>query len=308
MSTTYNPASGKPDKLLTGFISVRVPELKHIYTSLNGPTSVSEVTGKFGRPAAEGLKSDHIEDTLRFLNAIDLVESPSGDIRDTVEPINKGLFSGLPFETRLLYHCNQQEGRQRHFADVHRALMQEGKRSFSGRRDDIRTALKRETDYEFSWTDEKIDMWVTMCEQLGLVSETEDGVVLSPCRAMAYDALLLAPSNSGTDPEYGDVPVENGSFRRMLDWIEENLFTVYLDRSGTPRVHPAIADVLRNMEDDGVLALTSPGDAPNEVRLPEENLNEDTHGNRRSVTNVTIQSRPDGAAYQYPLNQLLTHQ
>lgn len=307
MNTTYTPASIKPDKLLTGFISVRAPELKHIYASLLGATSVSEVTSKFGRPAASGLKDDHVEDSLRFLNAVDLVESPSGDIRDTVERINERHFEELPFEPRLLYHCNQQEGRQRHFAAVHRALLSEEGRTVSAGRDDVRTILKRETDYTFSWTDEKINMWVTLCEQLGLISETEDGIVLSPCRALMHDALMLAPTSSDDEPDYDDAPVENGEFHRVLDWIHDNLFTVYLDRTGTPRVHPAIADVLRNMEDDEVLSLSAPGDAKNAVKLPPSDLDDDVRGNRRSVTNVSIQPCPDETAYQYPLDQLLTH-
>jgi len=36
--------------------------------------------------------------------------------------------------------------------------------------------------------------------------------------------------------------------------INDNLFAVYEERAGTLRVHPAIADVLRNMEDDGVIS------------------------------------------------------
>jgi len=305
MNATYSPASTKPDKLLTGFISVRAPELKHVFRSLRGPTNVSEVTGKFGRPTAAGSKTDHVEDTIRFLNAVDLVESPTGEIRDTVERINEGLFEGLAFEARLLYHCNQQTGRQRHFADVHHALMTDGSRTVSGSREDIRTVLKRETDYEFSWTDEKIGMWVTLCEQLGLVSETEDRLVLSPCRALLYDALVLAPSSSGVDPSY-ETQVDAGEFRRILDWIHENLFTVYLDRSG--RVHPAVADVLRNMETDEVLTMSAPGDAKNEVKLPQENLNDDSRSTRRSVTHISVHTRQDETAYQYPLDQLLTHQ
>ena len=214
--TTYTPANSKPDKLLTGFISVRAPELKHVYRSIQEPTSVSEVTGKFGRPTARGSKTDHIEDTIRFLNAVDLVESPSGDIRGTVERVNEDLFEELSFEARFLYHCNQQSDRQRHFADVHRALMEEGVRTISASRDDIRTVLKRETDYDFSWTDPKINMWLRLCEQLGLISETDDGIVLSPCLALLYDALVLAPPGAGVVPSH-DATVDTGEFRRILD-------------------------------------------------------------------------------------------
>jgi len=74
------------------------------------------------------------------------------------------LFDQLAFEARLLYHCNQQDGRQMHFADVYSALLAEESRTVSASDDDLRTILKRETDYNFSWTDEKIGMWVTLCE------------------------------------------------------------------------------------------------------------------------------------------------
>jgi len=307
---TYTHANTRPNKLLTGFISVRAPELKHIHRSLQGATSVAEVTNKFGRPTGSGeIKTDHVEETLRFLNVVDLVESPTGDVRDTVEPINERYFDEeLAFEARLLYHCNQQDGRQQHFAEVYSSLLTEKSRTVDAERNAIRTILKRETDYDFSWTDEKIDMWVTLTEQLGLVSETADGLVLSPCRALMHDALLLAPAASGEDPVYVDGSVENGEFRQALDWIENNLFSVSSDWKGTPRLHPAIGDVLRNMEEDGVLSLSAPGDAQNEVKLPPSDLDNDVRGNRRSVTNYSIETRPSETAYEYPLNQLLTQQ
>jgi hypothetical protein len=175
-------------------------------------------------------------------------------------------------------------------------------------RDNLRTILKRETDYDFSWTDEKIDMWVTLGEQVGLVTETEDGLVLSPCRAFIYDALALAPTSSSDEPDYGDLTVDDGEAQQMLDWINDNLFTVYEARTGTPRVHPAIADVLRNMTEDDVVNLSAPGDSRNEVKLPPEDLNDDARGNRQAVTYMSVYSKPSETAYQYPLDQFLTHQ
>ncbi|WP_424000684.1 hypothetical protein ACOZ4I_14325 [Haloarcula salina] len=308
MSTTYTPANSKPDQLLTGYISVRAPELKHIYNAIQGATSVNELTNKFGRPTAEGLQTDHVEETVRFLNAVDLVESPSGDIRSTVERINQERFRELPFEARLLYHCSQQEGRQTHFAAVYRALLSEESRTVSVGRDDLKTVLKRETDYDFSWTKKKIDMWVTLCDQLGLITETDHDLILSPCRALLHDALVLAPTEADEEPDYDTVEVENGDFRRALDWINDNLFAIYEERAGTPRVHPAIADVLRNMENDGVISLSSPGDSQNAVEIPPEDLDDDVRGNRRDATRISIHSRPDETAYQYPLTQHLTRQ
>jgi len=194
-----------------------------------------------------------------------------------------------------------------HFADVYSALLAEESRTVSASDDDLRTILKRETDYNFSWTDEKkIGMWVTLCEQLGLITETDDDLILSPCRALLHDALVLAPISSEEDPEYDDIEVENGELRRALDWINDNLFAVYEERAGTLRVHPAIADVLRNMEDDGVISLSSPGDSQNPVKIPPENLADDICGNRRDATRLSIYSRPDETAYEYPLTQFLT--
>lgn len=308
MSTTYTPADSKPEKILTGFISVRAPELKHVYNAIQGATSVDELTNRFGRPTAGGLETDHIHDTIQFLNAVDMVESPSGDIKSTVEPINRHHHDSLPFEARLLYHCNQQKGRQTHLAAVYGALLSEGSRTVSAGRDDLRTILKRETDYDFSWTDEKINMWVRLCEQLGLITETGDDLVLSPCRSLLHDALVLAPTNADADPEYSDPEVENGEFRRALDWIHDNLFALYEERAGTPRLHPAVADVLRNMENDDIISLSSPGDSQHVVEIPPENLADDVRGSRRDVTRISIRARPEETAYQYPLNQLLTRQ
>ncbi|WP_336361594.1 hypothetical protein [Haladaptatus sp. ZSTT2] len=304
--STYTRSQSKPDKLLTGYISVRAPELKHIYHSLQETTSVSEVAKKFGRPSIKGVERDHIEDTLRFLSAVDLVDSPTGDVTDTVERINDELFDDLPFEARLLYNCNQQEGRQSHFAGIYRALMSAGTRVIDSDRDEVRTLLKRETPFEFEWTDEKINMWVTLCEQLGLISETDDGILLSPCRALLHDALLVAPRQEDETPSYSE-SVEDGEFYRALNWVNDNLFTVFQARTGTPLVHPAIADVLRNMEADGVLTLSAPGDARNEVKLPPTDLSKNVRGNRQSVTHFSLDSRPSETAYQYPLDQVVIH-
>jgi hypothetical protein len=308
MSTKFTPADSKPDKILTGFISVRAPELKHVYNTIQGATSVDELTNRFGRPTAGGLETDQIHDTIQLLNAVDMVESPSGDIKSTVEPINRRHHDGLPFEARLLYHCNQQKGRQTHFAAAYRALLSEGTRTVSARLDDLITILKRETDYNFSWTKPKIKMWMRLCEQLGLITETEDDLVLSPCRTLLHDALVLAPTDADADPEYGDPEVKNGEFRRALDWIHDNLFSLYEERAGTPRLHPAVADVVRNMENDDVISLSSPGDSQHVVEIPPEDLNNDARGSRRNVTRISIRARPQETAYQYPLNQLLAHQ
>jgi len=81
-------------------------------------------------------------------------------------------------------------------------------------------------------------MWVTLTEQLGLITETEDGLVLSPCRALMYDVLALAPTTSSEDPDYDDLTVDGGEVQQMLNWVNDNLFTIYEARTGTPKIHP----------------------------------------------------------------------
>jgi hypothetical protein len=306
MSMTYTPAATKSDKLLTGYISVRAPELKHVYASIQEATSAEGVTNRFGRPTHGSVEAEHIEDTLRFLNTVDLVDSPSGDVRETVERVNDGQFSGLSFEPRLLYHLNQQEGRQSHFTEIYHALLSEGTRTVESDPGTIRTILKRETDYDFSWTDEKIKMWITLCKQLGLITKTEDELVVSPCRVLVYDAFVLAPTSEGDDPGY-DGSFEDGEFYRAVNWINDHLFAIFEERTGTPRIHPAIADVLRNLERENIISLTAPGDAGNEVVIPPADLADDVRGNRRRVTHVSVSDRPDETAYEYPLDQFLTH-
>jgi len=194
------------------------------------------------------------------------------------------LFGQLAFEPRLLYHCNQQDGRQQHFSEIYRALLKDNRRTVTADNSEIRTSLKRESDFNFDWTDVKIKMWVRLCNQLGLITTSDES------------------------PNYDSVEVEHGEFRRALDWINDNLFAVYQERAGTPQLHPAIADVLRNMEADGVISLSSPGDAQNSVKVPPENLDNDVRGERRDVTRISVYSRPDETAYEYPLTQFLTQQ
>jgi len=85
-----------------------------------------------------------------------------------------------------------------------------------------------------------------------------------------YDVLALAPTTSSEDPDYDDLTVDGGEVQQMLNWVNDNLFTIYEARTGTPKIHPAIADVLRNMAEDSVVDLSAPGDSQNEVKLPPE--------------------------------------
>lgn len=68
----HNPS--KPEKLLTGYGSVRGAELKAIYGDIGEMTPRSEIEHWFGRPKGSGYETDHIDDCLRFLRTLDMIE------------------------------------------------------------------------------------------------------------------------------------------------------------------------------------------------------------------------------------------
>jgi len=50
-----------------------------------------------------------------------------------------------------------------------------------------------------------------------------------------YDVLALAPTTSSEDPDYDDLTVDGGEVQQMLNWVNDNLFTIYEARTGTLR-------------------------------------------------------------------------
>jgi len=89
------------------------------------------------------------------LNAVDLVESPTGDVLDTVERINDRHFEDC-LSRRACCITATSRAVVRVISQIFtRALLSEGSRIVNAGRDNIRTILKRETDYDFSWTNEK---------------------------------------------------------------------------------------------------------------------------------------------------------
>jgi hypothetical protein len=132
-------------------------------------------------------------------------------------------------------------------------------------------------------------MWRALSTQLGLISETETrGVIPSPCRRLLYDLLDLHEQQEETTDLYS-----------ALSWIEENFFDVFETTTGTPRMHPAVSDVLQNMEFEGVFEIRALSDAKNEVILP-ESVHTQTS---RLVSVYDLEAMPDSPAYQYPLTR-----
>ncbi len=279
--TDYQYATSKPDRLLINYNTVRAAELKAIIGSLISDRTEQEIISDFGRESGE-----NVQDCINFLHATDFVER-GGDDR-VIVPLNRSVFPDLPFEVRLLYHLRQQQHPNDHLTQIQSVAFNTADRSVS--LDVLLPEVKGSLDgYDFSWNETKLRMWQSLSTQVGLVSETDTrGVILSPCRALLYDLLELHEREEGTTDLY-----------QALLWIESDFFDVFETKTGTPRVHPAISDVLQNMEFEDVLSVRGLSDARNEVTLPESVHNQTS----RSVSVYELGSRPDSPAYQYPLTQ-----
>jgi len=72
-----NRATDTPDKILTGYGTVRSAELKVIDEFLVEDISLSGVTKRFGRlssSSTSGYESSHIEDCIKFMHSLDLID------------------------------------------------------------------------------------------------------------------------------------------------------------------------------------------------------------------------------------------
>mgnify|MGYP006283310977 CR=1 FL=1 len=277
----YRFAVNKPDRVLINHNTVRPAELKAVYESLAGDRTVQDIASDFAHET-----EDNIHECINFLHAIDLLE-PSRDDR-AVSLLNHDIFPNLTFEARLLYHLRQQRYPKEHLTRIQNVALETDDRSVT--LDVLLPQVKGELDqYDFAWNNTKLRMWRALSTQLGLVSETETrGVILSPCRRLLYDLLELYEQHEETTDLYS-----------ALTWIEENFFNVFETTTGSPRVHPAVSDVLQNMESEDVLELRGMSDAKSEVTLPES-----VHTQRsRSVSVYELEPKPESPAYQYPLTQ-----
>ncbi|MEA5409626.1 hypothetical protein VB773_19955 [Haloarculaceae archaeon H-GB2-1] len=233
----YQYAVDKPDRLLINHNTVRAAELKAVYESLVSDRKVQNIVSDFAHE-----KEDNVRDCIDFLHAVDLLKRGHDD--RVVSPLNRDIFPNLPFEARLLYHFRQQRYPKNHLSRIQNVALETDDRSVT--LDVLLPQVKGELDqYDFSWNTTKLRMWRSLSTQLGLVSETDSrGVILSPCRRLLYDILELYEQQEDSTDLYS-----------ALTWIEENFFNVFETTTGSPRVHPAISDVLQNMESEDVLEL-----------------------------------------------------
>lgn len=279
--TDYQHAMDKPERALINYNTVRMGELKHIEESLIIDRPIRNIVSDFARE-----KEDNVRDCVDFLHATDFLER-GGDDR-VISPLNRDILSDLAFEARLLYHLRQQSHPQDHLSLVQNVALEIDDRSLT--RDVLLPQVDESLDqYDFAWNKTKIGMWRTLSTQLGLISETESrGIILSPCRRLLYDLL-----------EFYEQQQNHADLYSALTWIEENFLNVFETTTGSPKVHPAVSDVLQNMEAEEVLGLQGMSDAKTEVTLPES-----VHSQRsRSVSVYDLNPIPDSPAYQYPLAQ-----
>ncbi|WP_193366037.1 hypothetical protein [Halorubrum distributum] len=279
--TDYQHAIDKPERALINYNTVRMRELKLIKKSLVSDRPMRNIISDFVRE-----KEDNVRDCVDFLHTTDFLER-GGDDR-VVSPMNRNIFPDLAFEARLLYHLRQQPHPQDHLSLVQNIALESADRSIT--LDVLLPQVKGSLDqYEFPWNKTKLRMWRALGAQIGLISETESrGIILSPCRRLLYDLLELYEQQKN-----------NADLYSALTWIEENFLNVFETTTGSPRVHPAVSDVLQNMEAEEILEFQGLSDAKNEVTLPES-----VHTQRsRSVSVYDLNPIPDSPAYQYPLAQ-----
>lgn len=290
----YEYNSSKPNKLLTGYGTVRGAELKTIYSNINDLTPVSQIESEFGRPTREGLETGHIDNCLRFLQTLDMVEQSEQDVLNL---LNKSVFSSfqVSFEPRLLYHIRKQSGRQSHLAKIHEVAIRKisSDEGYYGVRrvsvDDLVIKIDRETDYDLEWREEKIKMWANLLAPLGGISYSleYDEILLSPSRAFLHELL----SHHQTHRESGK------SIVAALSWIDEEFFPVFARTGGDPAVHVGIADVFESLVEDGALSLTGMSDRSEVVDLPR------SIDDSQTPADYTIESAPERPSYWYPLDR-----
>ena len=287
----YKEADGKPSRDLINYNTVFGPDAREIEAQIDQTTRIRTLISKFEVEDISWSDS-HVKDVVDFLHTLDFVEHPEDRV---IDPINQGAVAGdfgtdASFETRLLYHLRQQDHPQDHFTRIQDVAIANSEKSTS--RDQLLTHLNRELDsYGFEWNEQKVRMWVRLFSNLGVISYTnQEGIILSPSRGLLYEFLAL----------HADLE-ESNDLNDAFAWIEKNFIKVYRSRAGTPTVHIAVAQVLENMEDDGVVEFRGMADAANEVKLP---ATQSAGVESRLLKSYSVADKPsDRAAYALPMDR-----
>jgi len=280
----YRYADGKPDATLVNYNTVRPPELKLVYNTLDeSPIDMMEVKKLRKKFADENF--DHLDQCIQFLHAVDFVERPEDRV---IELINEDVFPDLPFEAKLLHHLRRQERPQDHLSRAQDIAFEKAPRSLE--RDLLVTYLKRDLDY-INWNKTKVNMWYRMYEGIGVLTYIDSReLILSPSRALLYDLLEEFSQSEGSN-----------DFGEAVAWIEEYFMTVLDSRPGTPQLHQGVTDTLQNLIDDEIIEIRGMADAQNEVKIPSTHSR--TEEPRIKEFHLLDELSRNRASYQYPLNK-----
>ena len=289
----YEYNDDKPEKLLTGYNTIRGAELKEIYRVLDQPgdVPVSALEDRFARPGTNSSSRNtvHVDRCLKFLCAVDMVEVSAQDV---VSPMNRDVYPDIKaFEPRLLHHIRQQQDEQYHLSYIFDVSV-----GLDRRRIPEEELLEEVIDDEarsfgLNWNEDNMRMWANLADPLGAISYLNRGdtneILVSPTRGLLVDLLSWYQEN-GEDSD---------RFARALEWIDEEFLPMFSTRQGSvPTVAVGVADVLNNMENEGVLSLRAMSDTADVVELPRS----DREGSR-NVATYSLEEVPDRPSYWYPL-------
>lgn len=288
----YEFNNKKPEALLTGYNTVRGAELKAIYNILDtqGDVPVSAFEERFGRPNTENndINTSHVDNCLKFLQSVDMIEVSAQDV---VSKFNKDVYPKLSFEPRVLYHIRRQTDRQYHLSYIFDVMTKQNSRRMT-----LELLLEEvnEDDSEsfgLQWNTTNLGMWANLSDTLGVISyvnETEENeIITSPTRGLMYELL-------GWYNQYGD---DSERLARALEWIDDEFFAVFYSRPGTPEVAIGVAEVLRNLEEEGALETRSMSDTEDVVNVARRKRG------MEAVATFSVNDKPNRASYQYPLDR-----
>jgi hypothetical protein len=282
----------KPTVLISGsYTTVRGAELREIDAMLDQQRDDVPMSGfedRFARFEDGTINTDHVEDCLDFLQAIDFVEVSAQGL---VSRFNGHAFPDLSFEARLLFHLRRQSGRSRHITYISEVLARLDKRRVSVERllEAVQNDDAESYSDELSWTRDKIRFWANLLDPLGALSYTtgadEVEVVASPTRALLAELIT----------HYADHAEDGTRAVDCLRWIDEWFLPVFSERAGSQRVSSGVADTLYSMQEDDAVSLFRESDSQSVVELPRDG------GTARSISTISVEKVPSSAAYKYPL-------
>lgn len=283
MIHNYDSSSSKPETDLVNYNTVRVPELRMIYRTLDKAGGFAKISTL--RDTLVPKDDNHLDECLRYLRAVDLIDREDDRV---IELVNEEVYPDLSFEPRLLLHLNQQDHPQDHVTEAQRVAFSMAPKTL--RRDQLEVELNSELDY-IAWNETKLNAWYRLLEGIGVLSFIDSReLVLSPRPALLYELFeTFSDTESSTD------------FSAAIAWIEENFMSVLTTRPGTQRLHQGVTDTLQTLLDEEYVSVRGMSDATSEVVLPS------THSRNEepAVTEFKLHDWPTvpPASKRYPLDR-----